>query len=1215
MRKWVCLWGLSLLWVSSAWTAKAPWIPLGTGQERVQVKVLEEDASHMILELEVPTVIGSFIDENGQTFIDLKTPNCGWITEVGAPQLPLVARLFALPGNSGATVRISETETQELRLPAPILPYQGPTYRNGQRKYPTFQFRSDLYQADSYPSEVVRIGEVSIVRDVRIAPLIFYPIVYHPRTQAVTVYTRIRVEVRFEGIGPNPKAKPTQSVTRSYRQIWKSLLLNYNSIVRPMWTTDGCILVITHDDFLPAAQAYAEYKRSLGYDVVVTPLSSLGTNPSAYQIKAYIQEAYDQWPIPPEYIVLVGDAEYVPYFSTSLVDPTDHPYTELEGDDYLPDVHLARISVQTLEEANYVIVHKTLGYEQNPPTETTEWFQSGTGISGSDYVDDQNAARCGQLAHDFGGFTHWDSLYQSLGTNTVSNLMNALNEGRSWIAYFGHGYETGWASVNPSFTNSHIYQLQNGMKLPVIVDIACSNGDFTYSTDCFAEAWIKAGTPGDEKGAINIVASTIPCAFFYTDTLGRGTFIGYFQDSIWSFGAAVDFGKLYMYQYFPEGPGGTTEETIQNHEVFNDPHMDPWSAPPKVLTVSHPVTVPLGPSTVSVTVSETRGPVPEALVAIFQDTVLLGKAYTDASGQALIPINVTSPESLIVRVSYHNAYPYEGTIHPVSNEPYVALLAMDFTDENGNGEVNENETITLNLWVKNFGSQPANGVTGVLETADPWVELQDTLEVVGDLGPGDSLWLPQAFSLHVLPAIPDEYWIPLTFRFISSTGDTWTSYAHLQSQAPVLNLSEFSVVDTTGSPVIDPGEPAWVIVRWQNRGHSLASGITLTLQTEDTLVTLVDTFSTLPYLAPDSISVPDTFLLWVSPNAPIHSEVHLTVTATTGSYAFTDSISFLIGIGGDFLVWDPDPTPSSGPLIRDVLQNQGLVGDYVTDLSTVLDILPYYHAIFVCVGIYPNNVHIAAGSPEASALESYLLDHGGNLYLEGGDVWYWDPQYSGGYDFGPLFGINATEDGSGDLSLIVGESGTFTEGMTFTYSGENNWIDHLEATGNGAFAIFHNAAPSYTCAVANVSENPSPYRTVGTSFELGGLVGTTSSVEDLILQIAAFFGLETGVKETEGWTGPPRILALSPPTPNPAHGQVIVRLSVPQKMPIDLSVFDITGRKVRTLAHGLYEPGVYVIQWNGRDTQGRLLASGLYFLQLHANSQRKIQKVTWLRSP
>ena len=160
-------------------------------------------------------------------------------------------------------------------------------------------------------------------------------------------------------------------------------------------------------------------------------------------------------------------------------------------------------------------------------------------------------------------------------------------------------------------------------------------------------------------------------------------------------------------------------------------------------------------------------------------------------------------------------------------------------------------------------------------------------------------------------------------------------------------------------------------------------------------------------------------------------------------------------------------------------------------------------AVFVLLGIFSNNTVIPVGSE--TPLTEYL-DSGGNLYMEGSDMWYYDPQFQGGYDFGPLFGISAIADGSADLSQVTGYD--FLEGMSWNYSSENNWIDQLSPAGN-AVAVFSNDQAGYDCGIAYDAGN---YRTVGTSFEITGL-GGTNNLEDAVEGILEFFDVLGSVPE------------------------------------------------------------------------------------------------------
>jgi len=162
------------------------------------------------------------------------------------------------------------------------------------------------------------------------------------------------------------------------------------------------------------------------------------------------------------------------------------------------------------------------------------------------------------------------------------------------------------------------------------------------------------------------------------------------------------------------------------------------------------------------------------------------------------------------------------------------------------------------------------------------------------------------------------------------------------------------------------------------------------------------------------------------------------------------------------MIWEPDPTPYSGSAMESTLTTLGWSSVVTSDLFAFSNPLTDYDAIFVLVGIYSSNYTFSSGSAEEAALVAYL-DNGGNLYLEGGDVWCYDsyPATLRGY-----FNFINEGDGGADLSSVAGVTGTFTEGMSFTYTGENSYIDHLGAT-SPAFETFTNPSDGYGCGIAH----------------------------------------------------------------------------------------------------------------------------------------------------
>ena len=73
--------------------------------------------------------------------------------------------------------------------------------------------------------------------------------------------------------------------------------------------------------------------------------------------------------------------------------------------------------------------------------------------------------------------------------------------------------------------------------------------------------------------------------------------------------------------------------------------------------------------------------------------------------------------------------------------------------------------------------------------------------------------------------------------------------------------------------------------------------------------------------------------------------------------------------------------------------------------------------------------------------------------MEGGDTWYYDTQTA----VHPMFKITGISDGTGDLGTLQGQTGSIAQGMTFTYSGENSYIDHIAAV-SPAVLMFNNVS-------------------------------------------------------------------------------------------------------------------------------------------------------------
>jgi hypothetical protein len=75
----------------------------------------------------------------------------------------------------------------------------------------------------------------------------------------------------------------------------------------------------------------------------------------------------------------------------------------------------------------------------------------------------------------------------------------------------------------------------------------------------------------------------------------------------------------------------------------------------------------------------------------------------------------------------------------------------------------------------------------------------------------------------------------------------------------------------------------------------------------------------------------------------------------------------------------------------------------------------------------------------------------------------------------------------------------------------------------------------------------------------------------------------------------PRALAFGAPAPNPARGLSTFELSLPRAARVEVAVFDLGGRRVRTLAAAALDAGDHAVRWDGRAEDGAPAPTGLYF--------------------
>ena len=604
------------------------------------------DAEGILVEFNLPalTVEDEIVGEFGSGNV-LRIPGEGMGMPIGSPDLPVIRRMVLIPNTGAVNVEIVSSESSPLGI-YNIPPFQQyPTRSGGPAPY---RINEALYStSEFYPSQPVYVERISILRDIRVAWVVFSPVQYNPATGETTINTNITVRLTTEGIGENELYKTFQGYTRSYLPIYQKVLGFEEGGTDVI---DGSYLVIGSTESIAYAQDLIDWKRQTGLDVQYGVVPGIGG--TASEIDDWIEDAYNTWPNPPEWILIVGDENVVPPYYSSGTE-ADNQYGVI-GSGYDPSIHVGRICGDTGSLAYQT--WKIESYENDPYEPASTWFQHSISIGSTDFQDPWMSYRYAQvfLADGMTNTLYCNSSAFGGIPPTISNISAEVNSGLSLLSYIGHGSHTSWGTTG--FSNSNVAALSNGRRLPWISSIACQNAQFDTSSPCFGEAWMNEGTIANPKGAIGFMGATMNSPVGPTDSLAMYQFRGYFEEEMYHMGAAFDYGKIMAYSF----TGSSSNSDM--HMIFGCPEFDIYTdtSPIVHMTCDHPTTIAAGNWNVTVTAG--GSPVEGALVGVVQDTTLLQSGYTNASGLVTLAIpSIPGTGFVTVTGTYHNLYPYVGS--------------------------------------------------------------------------------------------------------------------------------------------------------------------------------------------------------------------------------------------------------------------------------------------------------------------------------------------------------------------------------------------------------------------------------------------------------------------------------------------------------------------------------------------------------------------------
>lgn len=625
-----CLSSLLLSLGASATAVAAPTEP--------RVTVVAQEESHVDLHVELGRVnTFAAIDD----YVRVEIDGAATLQRVGLPAVPVLARYLALPdGTRIESVEIRHRQTDRLHIGA-IVPTQPTRVRQGSA--PPFVVDESAYRSkDAWPVTDWADGEAAKIRDQTVARLELHPVRYFAATGEIEVDRSFDVRVYLADDGPS--ADRIRRVP-SFERVYARHLVGHRAATTRGPAVGETLLVLVGDGFDEAIAEFVTWKRRRGLNTITT---AVPVGSTADDVADLIQTAYDEDPTL-THVLLVGDEQTIPTNVITAnqdldgVGESDYNYSKLEGDDNLGDVFIGRFSGRKATHIQ-TMAARVIAYEREVGRDGDDGWTSGAIGIGSSEGQPSDTERVRQIMNTLReyGYDKIDEYYQADNPNPA-DVVSKLNEGRGWVYYMGHGSGVSWDIGNFHFQLGHVEDLINEHAWPVVIDCACSNGDFVNTEPSFTEAWLRSGTPSAPTGAVAMISSTILAAWHEPAVMEIEIGNTFIKDRAAVLGEAMMGGLLGMQESF-----GKTSTVLLSQDTFvnfGDPSTVVRSKPGTALTVTHEAAIDemaAGTLTATVLATEDESPVAEAVVALSRDGELVEAKLTDDTG--IVTFDVTGED-------------------------------------------------------------------------------------------------------------------------------------------------------------------------------------------------------------------------------------------------------------------------------------------------------------------------------------------------------------------------------------------------------------------------------------------------------------------------------------------------------------------------------------------------------------------------------------------
>ncbi len=1231
-------WLILLAGALCAFPAYGSWVAAGPGSE-VGISKMTSDAAGLTLEVTLPGFQAERTQTPGGEFARISLPGAGVSGALGKPALPVIRKFVEVPYGARVALEVTALERRsyslaELGLPARIVPGLPPVPKIQGAKQ-EFSLDEASYQRDAYaPLEVGAVTEPAFIRSHRVVVLELSPVSYNPVQGKVVVTTRMKVALRFSG----GNLSETQRGLVRYRSIpfeegYRGLALNgdvFEKIVALVPPLPIGYLILVDDADTAAVKPLAAWKAKKGFSVTVTRRSQIPGGSDTAHVQQYIDNAYHNWPIPPTFVLFAGGTNVFPCYIGSQADnpPTDLYFVCVQGSDYFPDMHIGRFPKRASGQLD-VQVEKTVDYERVLWANGYTWPQKAYFMSSDDggyhQVAESTNAYCQRIVRRKGMIADSLAYYYNQGTPVAT----AVNDGRAFVIYTGHGSETGWAG--PPFSMANVSSLTNADRYAFVAGHCCLTGNYNYSSTSFSEQWVIQ----QNKGSLIYWGSSVVSYWDEDDILQRRMFDVAIDSGLTWVGAMTDRAKYLLYLYY--SGGGRSHRYYEEYNVLGDPSVNLYIMQPRTMTVSHPAVVPVGPSALPVSVQADKAPIRDALVCAMKASTkaILATGYTDAGGNASLNINPGGVDTVYVTVTAYNCRPYEGYAMARSSGAYVSVLRTSISDPgpggNGDGIINPGETVYMPTWVKNFGNQPANGVVAKLRSTCSQATVLDSSANCGNIAAGDSFFINTSFRFTASSSCTNG--VALTFNVVCKdvNDSTWTSPVSKTVGTAVLGYDSYWTADANHR--LDPGDSTQMRIVLRNSGLGNGYNVRGTLRCADSRITITDSSGTYGTILHDTTGVNDADRYTVKASSAIPKEtpipfvVHL---VADGGYVVDRSFTIVVGtittedpIGPDpygyYAYESSDTLYLNSPTYAWIELNPsrggngttvGISGDDMT-LRQLLGIRARHYGVradsasictngWLAVGRTTLSVYSNAALPSTSFVPNGVALLWDDLTVSGtGTCWYrrdanqrfiaqWDSVPTLGGSFAGTFEIIVM-----DTSLTPGTANTRDSEIILQWKSVSAISSMTMGQQNQAMTV-----------------GLCPYNNGTYDRGMGAILGGKALKFTTDPPRMRGVGVELEVATPRAL---PTAYGLAQSRPNPLTNRTLIGYALPKDSKVTLRVYNVSGQMVRELVNSEEKAGWKEAAWDGRDAKGHALSSGVYFYRLEASGYTATRKLVIVR--